>query len=127
MFRMIRLKGLERFFKINIHIFQKEKDESMCNGMPKVTQFTAEVILVCKSPDAWFYTLSMIQDFINDSQQNVLGSTFIQCIFGNIDLIVFFLDSYLVYVNSFIERRLWELVLPWQLLCYYIDYLTFLT
>ena len=90
MFRMIRLKGLERFFKINIHIFQKEKDESMCNGMPKVTQFMAEVILVCKSPDAWFYTLSMIQDFINDSQQNVLGSTFIQCIFGNIDLIVFF-------------------------------------
>lgn len=56
MFRMIRLKGLERFLKINIHIFQKEKDESMCNCMSKVTQFKAEVILLCESPDAWFYT-----------------------------------------------------------------------
>ena len=126
MSRMIRLKGLQRFLKINIHIFQKEKDESMCNDMAKVMQFMAEVILVYESSDAQFYNLSMIQDFINDSQQNVLGGTFIQCIFGSIDLIVF-LDSYLVNVNSFIERRLWELVLPWQLLCFHIDYLTFLT
>lgn len=52
MSRMIRLKGLERFFKINIHIFQQEKDESMCNDMSKVMQFMAEVIQVCESSDA---------------------------------------------------------------------------
>ena len=31
MFRMIRLKGLERFFKINIHIFQKEEGDDAWN------------------------------------------------------------------------------------------------